>query len=106
MGVFDCHGQPVKTDSLNDVYSNRPFGRVFKAIKQVEEYLEPVFAEAGPAPFQRQAEAYTKRSEIDQLIQLRAAGKTIDEISSQMKMAKSTISRHLNRHKAHNEAKA
>ena len=105
MGVFDCHGQPVKTDSLNDVYSNRPFGRVFKAIKQVEEYLEPVFALAGPAPFERQAEAYTKRSTIDKIVQLREAGKTIDEISDQMKMAKSTISRHLNRHKKHNEHK-
>ena len=105
MGVFDCHGQPVKTDSLNDVYSNRPFGRVFKAIKQVEEYLEPVFALAGPAPFERQAEAYTKRSTIDKIVQLREAGKTIDEISDQMKLAKSTISRHLNRHKTHNEHK-
>ncbi|WP_345327360.1 hypothetical protein [Novipirellula rosea] len=51
MGVFDCHGQPVKTDALTDAYSNRPFGRVFTAIRNVQEYLQPVFAEAGNDPF-------------------------------------------------------
>jgi hypothetical protein len=54
-GVFDCHGQPVKTDSLSDVYTNRPFGKVFRAIRAVESYLEPVFAEAGPNPFEPQS---------------------------------------------------
>ncbi|EAQ80610.1 hypothetical protein [Blastopirellula marina] len=44
-GVFDCHGSPVKTDSLSDQYSNRPFGKVFQAIREVEAYLAPVFAE-------------------------------------------------------------
>lgn len=51
MGVFDCHGQPVKSDALTDAYSNRPFGRVFTAIRDVQEYLQPVFADAGDAPF-------------------------------------------------------
>ncbi|QEG24764.1 hypothetical protein [Mariniblastus fucicola] len=51
MGVFECHGRPVKSDELNDLYSNRPFGKVFEAIKEVESYLEPVFAEAGKFPF-------------------------------------------------------
>ncbi|WP_372715442.1 hypothetical protein [Novipirellula sp.] len=51
MGVFDCHGQPVKSDALTDAYSNRPFGRVFTAIRNVQEYLQPVFAEAGNDPF-------------------------------------------------------
>ncbi|EMI19565.1 hypothetical protein RMSM_03506 [Rhodopirellula maiorica SM1] len=51
MGVFDCHGQPVKSDALTDAYSNRPFGRVFTAIRDVQEYLQPVFKEAGETPF-------------------------------------------------------
>jgi len=44
-GVFDCHGSPVKSDTLSDLYSNRPFGKVFKAIREVEDYLKPVLAE-------------------------------------------------------------
>ena len=51
MGVFDCHGQPVKSDALTDAYSNRPFGKVFTAIREVQAYLEPVFAEANELPF-------------------------------------------------------
>jgi hypothetical protein len=47
-GVFLCHGQPVETDNLLDLYSGRPFGRVFQAIRDVEKYLEPMFAAAGP----------------------------------------------------------
>jgi len=50
-GVFDCHGQPVSSDNLSDAYSNRPFGKVFAAIRKVEIYLAPVFAEAGATPF-------------------------------------------------------
>ena len=50
-GVFDCHGEPVKSDSLSDAYTNRPFGKVFQAIRDVQKYLAPVFEEAGPSPF-------------------------------------------------------
>ena len=56
--VFMCHGQPVATDNLTDLYSNRPFGKVFKAIRDVQEYLQPVFVAAGATPFESR---YTKR---------------------------------------------
>ncbi len=44
-GVYLCHGKPVKTDSLADIYTNRPFGKVFKALRKLREHLQPVFAE-------------------------------------------------------------
>jgi len=34
-GVFLCHGEPVRTDTLIDIYTNRPFAKVFKAIRLV-----------------------------------------------------------------------
>ncbi|WP_339745211.1 hypothetical protein [uncultured Rubinisphaera sp.] len=46
-GVFDCHGSPVKTDSLSDQYSNRPFGKVFKAIREVVKYSFPFSKKLG-----------------------------------------------------------
>jgi integrase len=52
-GVFLCHGKPVATDDLSDQYTNRPFGKVFATLRQVEEFLQPVFQAAGPAPFQK-----------------------------------------------------
>lgn len=52
-GVFLAHGQAVKSDDLSDIYTNRPFGKVFAAIRKVEDYLRPVFDAAGPEPFPR-----------------------------------------------------
>jgi hypothetical protein len=46
-GIFLCHGKPVKSDELLDDYTNRPFEKVFEAIRKVEEYLTPVFTAAG-----------------------------------------------------------
>jgi hypothetical protein len=52
--VFLCHGKTVKTDSLLKHYTNRPFGKVFETIREVKQYLEPVFAAAGKDPFDDQ----------------------------------------------------
>ena len=50
-GVFLRHGKVVKTDDLIDLYTNRPFGKLFVALREVEEYLQPVFAAAPETPF-------------------------------------------------------
>ena len=49
--VFHSRGQAVPIDDLADAYTNRPFGKVFRAIRAVEEHLEPMFDAAGEAPF-------------------------------------------------------
>ena len=98
MGVFDCHGSPVKSDSLNDAYSNRLFGRVFEAIQKVEEYLAPVFKEAGPNPFAPQAQAYTKRSTVDRIIELHEAGQFTGQIAAAVGLSGEAVSRHIRRH--------
>ena len=49
-GIFLCHGKPVKTDELADIYSNRPFYRVFEALDSIKELLAPMWA-AVPDPF-------------------------------------------------------
>jgi len=52
--VFHSRGQAVRIDDLADAYTTRPFGRVFKAIREVEAYLAPMFEAAGPNPFGEQ----------------------------------------------------
>jgi hypothetical protein len=50
-GVFLCHGTAVPADRLLDVYTNRPFARVFEAIDRVGERLRPLWAAvADPFP--------------------------------------------------------
>ena len=97
-GVFDCHGSPVKTDSLSDQYSNRPFGRVFKAIRDVQEYLAPVFKEAGSAPFAPQAQAYTKRSTIERIVEMYEDGYFTGQIAAAVGLSGSAVSRHIQTH--------
>lgn len=94
-GVFDCHGEPVKSDSLSDAYTNRPFGKVFQAIRTVQTYLEPVFREAGPAPFLMQPQAYTKRSVIERIIQLHQEGVFTGQIAAAVGLSGQTVSRHI-----------
>ena len=51
MAVFHCRGQAVRTDHLADVYSNRPFGKVFRAIEEMRANLMPMFEAAQGEPF-------------------------------------------------------
>ena len=94
-GVFLLHGSPVKTDKLSDVYTNRPFGKVYEAIRRVEEYLQPVFAEAGDFPTQEQPQAYTGRKAIDRIAELKREGKSIREIAETVGKSRMTVYRHI-----------
>src|SRR5262245_323543 len=42
--VFLCQCTPVKSDGLLDLYTNRPFARVFAAVERVGEQLRPLGA--------------------------------------------------------------
>ncbi|OJW22266.1 MAG: hypothetical protein BGO49_07210 [Planctomycetales bacterium 71-10] len=48
--VFLMHGKPVKKDDLLDLYTNRPFGEVFRALRQLGRDLQPVFDAAPSDP--------------------------------------------------------
>ncbi len=101
-GVFLLHGSPVKRDKLSDVYTNRPFGKVYRAIQQVEEYLAPVFA-ASPRPLDDQPQAYTPRTVIDLIAELHSGGASIREIEAKTSLSKSTIHRHIKKFKRKGE---
>jgi len=96
-GIFLCHGQPVKSDDLLDDYTNRPFEKVFAAIRNVEEYLQPVFTAAGPEPFKHGPQAYTTRKQIKRIVDLRASGSSVAQVAESANRSKSTVHRHLKR---------
>ncbi len=51
--VFLCHGTPVRADALLDLYTNRPFARVFDALERVGGALRPLWGGV-EAPFPEQ----------------------------------------------------
>ena len=94
-GVFLLHGQPVKEDKLSDVYTNRPFGKAYTAIRQVEEYLQPVFFEAGLDPTLAKAQAYTPRKCIDKIADMKRNGASVREIAAATEKSRTTVQRHI-----------
>jgi hypothetical protein len=47
-----CHGSPSKADSLLECYSNKPFGKLHSAIRELENHFKPVF-DAVDDPFDK-----------------------------------------------------
>lgn len=94
-GVFLCHGQPVQTDGLADAYTTRPFGKVFAAIRNVQEYLKPVFEAAGDEPFKAGPQAYTKRRTVDKIVDLYQSGTAPAEIATTVGKSVATVQRHI-----------
>jgi uncharacterized protein YerC len=91
-GVFLCHGSPVKSDDLIDFYTNRPFTKVFNALKVLEEKLQPVF-DAAPDLFSTQRFGEVKKQK--RILDLHNQGKTIREIAVDVGLSKTTIHRHI-----------
>jgi hypothetical protein len=93
-GVFLCHGKPVKTDDLSEVYTNRVFGKVFKANKVVEAHLAPMFA-AVDDPFGKYRQQYTSRKVVKIILALFDQGTRISKISTETGVSRGAIYRHL-----------
>ncbi len=89
------HGQAVKTDDLADVYTSRPFGKVFQALLKVQEHLKSMFEAAGPDPFKAGPQAYTSRKTVDQIMKLHKEGDSIREIAEKVRKSTTTVHRHI-----------
>ena len=94
-GTFLCHGTPVKTDALSDVYSRRDFQKVFDALAKVREQLEPMFRGVG-ASFDRprsKGSANITRMQIERVRELHAAGCQPDRIAAEVGISRATAYR-------------
>lgn len=95
--VFLCHGRPVGADELLEVYTNRPFGRLFDVLKQVEKKLQPIFDAAPSDIFSQPTQQYTGLKTIKRLLQLHQEGKSVRSIAEEVGLSKSAVYRHLER---------
>ena len=99
MAVFHCRGQAVRTDHLADVYSNRPFGKVFRAIEEMQARLEPMFEAVQGERFPRGAKKggpNISLGTIERIRALHAAGKRVCEIVREVGVSENTVYRHIN----------
>ena len=98
MAVFHCRGQAVKTDHLADVYSNRPFGKVFQATEAMRVRLHTMLAAVPGDPFPRAVKKggpNISLGTIERIQSLHAAGKRVCEIIKEVGVSSNTVYRHI-----------
>jgi DNA-binding NarL/FixJ family response regulator len=97
---FLRHGKVVKTDDLSDLYTNRPFGKLFVALREVEKYLQPVFAAAPEIPFpekRKKGEPNITPGQIRRIRNLRRQGFKVKKIAEEVGVSAQTVHRHSNK---------
>ncbi|MEZ6126818.1 MAG: helix-turn-helix domain-containing protein [Planctomycetaceae bacterium] len=96
--VFLMHGQPVREDDLIDLYTKRPFGKVFEALRELENgKLKGVLDAAPDDPIAQPAQQYTPLKRQEQIVQLKKDGKSVPEIAEVVGVSKHTVTRTLTR---------
>jgi site-specific recombinase XerC len=84
-GIFACHGTPVKSDNLLDLYTNRPFDKVFVAINVVRAMLEPMFSKVpNPFPAGKASRPSIGLAKLERIPELRRQGLTPTQIAEQL----------------------
>ena len=92
-GVYICHGTPVKTDDLAELYSNRPFAKLFEALRNIEDELQPLW-DAVPDPFGRYTQQYTSLSKVRKIKAMDQDGVPVAEIAEAVGVSRMTVYRH------------
>ena len=93
-------GQPVETDDLADIYSNRQFGKVFWAIQTIQEYLQPVFGAAGSVPFNSRLSQVAYRSAAsNRILELHDKEWSIRAIAEEVGCSRMKVQRVIQRHR-------
>ena len=95
--TFLCHGQAVKIDDLADVYTDRPIGKVFHALREVEKWLEPMFAAAPENPFpeeRKKGGLNISLGLVRKMQKLRHQGYKVDFIARTCNVNRTTVLRH------------
>ena len=105
-GVFLCHGTPVKSDGLLDVYTNRPFAKVFEATDRVGQRLRLLWASvAEPFPETPKQGGLKVSAEVIRRIQtMKRQGAKTGQIAKQLGVSPETVRRWVTRDNAQTAA--
>jgi len=93
-GTFLCHGRPVKGDDLSEVYSNRLFGPVQRALRRVHRHLAVVFAVVEDAFPKKAGQPALSLGTIERIRQLKKDGFSIAAIARELRLCRDTVRRY------------
>ena len=91
--VFLSHGRPVKSDELLDLYTNRPFAKVFAALDGVGEKLRPLWSGvADPFPENhRETKQTLSRATIRRVHALKRQGFKVASIAETLSLSQEAV---------------
>ncbi len=95
--VFLMHGQPVKADDLLDLYTNRPFGRVFETLRTLQQELKVVFDAAPASVVEQPVRQHTSLGQRERIVELKKQGRRVSEIMAETGVSRMTVFRTLDR---------
>ena len=95
MKVFHARGKPVKGDDHSEVYSNRHFPKVFRAIRRIGRKLQPLF-DAVQEPFPAEVtKPQVSPSTIRRIKDLRKQGFKLAKIGEIVGLCEDTVRKYL-----------
>lgn len=94
-GVFLNHGQPVKSDELLDLYTNRDFAKVFDAIDVVGQKLRPLWTGVSePFPeVRKKGGTNISMNKIRRIQEMKRQGFKTGVIMEKLKVSRPTVCR-------------
>jgi DNA-binding CsgD family transcriptional regulator len=93
--TFLMHGQPVKQDDLLDLYTKRPFGKVFEALRQMQADLKPMFDAVPQDVAEQPMQQYTPLDKRERIVELKKQGMTVSQIMDEVGVSRMTVLRTL-----------
>ena len=87
-----AHGTPFRQDNLLECYGNKPFGRLHKALREMEAVMAPVF-QAAPADPTEERKTYLPITTLDRIRAMLGEGKRASEIAKECGVSTMTVYR-------------
>jgi hypothetical protein len=88
-----AHGNAFAGDSLLDCYTNRPFGRLHTAIRELHQHLAPVFAAAPDDPVAKPRKRYTSLGTQERILSLLGQNAPVAKTAAECGVDRQTIYR-------------
>lgn len=95
--TFLMHGQPVKQDDLIDLYTKRPFAKVFETLRQLKHDLKDMFDAAPEDVAEQPMQQYTPMNKRERIVELKREGKTATQIMEEVGVSRMTVIRTLDK---------
>ena len=95
--TFLLHGQPVKSDDLLDLYTKRPFAKLFETQRLLQSEFQPIFDAAPENIDEQPMQQYTALDKRERIVELKKEGRTVTEIMGETGVSRMTVIRTLDR---------